>query len=93
MNKYKITYSVTIEAESQQDAINTFFDSVPRGGDLQCSLSQGYDITKSLDNDMKYINIVIDAEGRRFKKIVEEIEKSEKPGLRERKQEFLTLLR
>lgn len=29
MNKYKITYSVTIEAESHKDAIDKFFGSAP----------------------------------------------------------------
>lgn len=37
MNKYKINYSVTIEAETQQDAVNIFFESVQQGGEmLQC---------------------------------------------------------
>lgn len=37
MNKYKINYSVTIEAETQQDAVNIFFESVPQDGEmLQC---------------------------------------------------------
>ena len=37
MNKYKITYSVTIEAESQQEAIEIFFDSAQSDGEmLQC---------------------------------------------------------
>lgn len=37
MNRYKITYSVTIEAESHPDAIEIFFDSVPRDSEmLQC---------------------------------------------------------
>jgi hypothetical protein len=37
MNKYKITYSVTIEAESQQEAMEIFFDSVQSDGEmLQC---------------------------------------------------------
>lgn len=37
MKKYKINYSVTIEAETQQDAVNIFFESVPHGGEmLQC---------------------------------------------------------
>lgn len=37
MNKYKINYSVTIEAETQQDAVNIFFESVPQGGEMQCA--------------------------------------------------------
>lgn len=39
MKKYKINYSVTIEAETQQDAVNIFFDSVPQNGVMQCSVS------------------------------------------------------
>lgn len=35
MNKYRITYSVTIEAETQQDAVSIFFESVPHGGEMQ----------------------------------------------------------
>ena len=37
MKKYKINYSVTIEAETQQDAVNIFFESVPQGGEMQCA--------------------------------------------------------
>lgn len=37
MNKYKITYSVTIEAETQRDAVNIFFESVPQNGVMQCA--------------------------------------------------------
>lgn len=36
MKKYRINYSVTIEAETQQDAVNIFFDSVPQGGESHC---------------------------------------------------------
>lgn len=36
MKKYKINDSVTIEAETQHDAVNIFFDSVPQGGEMQC---------------------------------------------------------
>lgn len=39
MNKYKINYSVTIEAETQQDAVNIFFNATPQDGDLLCSPS------------------------------------------------------
>lgn len=57
MNKYKINYSVTIEAETQQDAVNIFFESVPQNGVMQCSVSPDgetiYDIIKDMARDQK----------------------------------------
>ena len=83
MKKYKINYSVTIEAETQQDAVNIFFDSVPQNGVIQCSVSPDdetvYDIIKDMANDLKSANILIGEDARRFERIIKENETKKVP--------------
>ena len=83
MNKYKINYSVTIEAETQQDAVNIFFESVPQNGVMQCSVSpEGetiYDLLKSMASDLKSANILAGDDARRFERIIKENETKKVP--------------
>lgn len=84
MNKYKINYSVTIEAETQQDAVNIFFEGVPQNGVMQCSVSpEGetiYDIIKDMASDLKSANILFRDDARRFERIIKENETKKVPA-------------
>lgn len=84
MNKYKINYSVTIEAETQQDAVNIFFEGVPQNGVMQCSVSpEGetiYDIIKDMASDLKSANILFGDDARRFERIIKENETKKVPA-------------
>lgn len=84
MNKYKINYSVTIEAETQQDAVNIFFESVPKNGVMQCSVSHDgetiYDIMKDMANYLKSANILLGEDARRFERIIKENETKKVPA-------------
>lgn len=86
MKKYKINYSVTIEAETQQDAVNIFFDSVPQNGVMQCSVSDdgkdACDILKRIADDMDKmtkVGILHGEDAKRFERIIKENETKKVP--------------